>query len=245
MKLSANISVCLLAIILLNSCSKTEGEGGMAAITGTVKLRTYSPGFRNILNEYYAPDVEVYIIYGDEVSYGDRIRTNFDGTYIFRYLRPGDYTIFTYSEDTSLTTGVDVPVSRQITISGKKDEVVADVIVIADELDYDDGNSSICGRVYYINYQQDLYFVPDVEYFIPDQDVYIIYGDEQTYFERTRTLADGSYCFTNLIKGHYTVFAYSEDSTFTSPSGIIAVEREADIEHDNQHIDLNVIRILD
>ena len=47
--------------------------------------------------EYSGYDEYVYIIYGDEVSYGDRIRSSYDGQFEFKYLRKGKYRIYTYS----------------------------------------------------------------------------------------------------------------------------------------------------
>ena len=45
----------------------------------------------------YAPKIDVYIIYGDNVTYGDDQKTNYDGSYEFRYLRKGGYKIYAYT----------------------------------------------------------------------------------------------------------------------------------------------------
>ena len=39
----------------------------------------------------------------------------------------------------------------------------------------------------------------------------IIYEDHEYYIERTRTLADGSYVFPNLLKGKYKIVAFADD----------------------------------
>jgi hypothetical protein len=65
---------------------------------------------------YYAGKVDVYIIYGDEAYFGDDVETNYDGTYEFRYLRKGKYTIFAYSDcDTCLGKKKAVFINTEIT----------------------------------------------------------------------------------------------------------------------------------
>ncbi len=41
----------------------------------------------------------VYLVYGaDDLIYDDKIEANYDGTFTFKYLQPGTYTVFAYSE---------------------------------------------------------------------------------------------------------------------------------------------------
>jgi hypothetical protein len=50
-----------------------------------------------------------------------------------------------------------------------------------------------------------------------DEDVYIIYGDEDDIFDdNVKTNYDGTFKFSNLRKGSYKVFAYSKDESITS-----------------------------
>jgi hypothetical protein len=49
-----------------------------------------------------AADVDVYLIFGGDRSYSLRVRSNYEGIYEFKYLRPGDYTVYTYSKDSTL-----------------------------------------------------------------------------------------------------------------------------------------------
>ena len=50
-----------------------------------------------------------------------------------------------------------------------------------------------------------------------DEDVFIIYGDnDDIYDDNIKTNYDGTFKFTNLRKGSYTVFAYSKDESNTS-----------------------------
>ena len=89
--------------VLSISCSKDPGVGGNASIHGKVYAKYYNKYFTLYLGEGYAADQEVYIIYGDEISYGDRTRTSYDGSYEFKYLRKGKYKVYTYSKDSTLT----------------------------------------------------------------------------------------------------------------------------------------------
>jgi len=114
------------------SCEKEEGIGGTSSITGKVIVRQYNANF-TILTEspYYAPDEDVFIVYGDDAIYGDKTSTNYDGTYRFEYLREGKYTIYAYSKDSAnYPTQHEIPVIRQVEIPGKNKDVVVDNIVI-------------------------------------------------------------------------------------------------------------------
>ena len=61
----------------------------------------------------------------------------FDGDFEFRNLRPGDYTIYVYSKDTTGATQVDenrMPIILDVEISDKKQELVVDDVTIYDEI---------------------------------------------------------------------------------------------------------------
>jgi hypothetical protein len=42
---------------------------------------------------------DVFIIYGDDISYSDKKECSYDGRFEFKYLRPGSYTLYVYSKD--------------------------------------------------------------------------------------------------------------------------------------------------
>lgn len=86
-------------IFLFNSCKKEAGEGGNSSIRGKVWVVNYNATFTSINNEYVGADEYVYIIYGSDVSYGDRTKTNPEGAFEFKYLREGSYTVYVYSKD--------------------------------------------------------------------------------------------------------------------------------------------------
>src|SRR4051812_30437130 len=97
--LTATISVALCLILI--SCKKEAGEGGQATITGKVYVRQYNKTFTTFIGEYYAQGEDVYIIYGNETAVGNRVRTNYDGTYQFSFLRKGSYKVYAYSKDST------------------------------------------------------------------------------------------------------------------------------------------------
>ncbi|HNW88966.1 MAG TPA: hypothetical protein PKN48_04835 [Bacteroidales bacterium] len=115
---------------IFTSCKKEAGEGGTSSIYGKVYVKNYNSTYTVLLEEYYAQDVDVYIIYGDDKTYSERIRTNYDGTYEFKYLRKGTYHIYAYSEDSTLQTNANIPIIRDIEITKNNQEVEADEIVI-------------------------------------------------------------------------------------------------------------------
>ncbi len=116
----------LLAILLgtiFSSCEKDAGEGGSSSVTGYVHVTDYNASFLIIQGEYPGADEDVYIIYGDEVAIGDRVKAGPDGRFEFKYLREGKYTVYVYSEDTSLAGNI--AVSKVVEITDKKQTVDA------------------------------------------------------------------------------------------------------------------------
>lgn len=121
--------------ITFSACKKQAGEGGNSSIKGRVEVV-----YRNLLynptpaDTFVAPDVDVYIQYGDNVSPDDRISTNYDGEYEFLNLRPGDYTIYVYSKDTAqgltILDPTDMVVKQTLTIDDKKQTVEAPLMRI-------------------------------------------------------------------------------------------------------------------
>lgn len=91
--------VCFL--ILFSSCKKEAGQGGTSSIRGRVHAKYYDKDFYSLASTSFAPDIDVFIIYGDEPVFGERQRTTYDGTYEFKYLRKGKYKIYAYSRDST------------------------------------------------------------------------------------------------------------------------------------------------
>lgn len=74
------------------------------------------------------PDQDVYIKYGDNVFYDDRVSTDASGFYQFKDLNPGDYTVYALSFDT--LTGTTIEQSVQVTIDKQKQIVDAPTLTI-------------------------------------------------------------------------------------------------------------------
>jgi len=127
----AVLPILLASLTLLSACSKEPGEGGKALVRGQV----YAVGYNDNTGQptgdaYYIPEYRVYIRYGDGSFYDDDTRTGPSGEYEFRWLRPGSYTIFTYSEcPNDCESGVEL-VSRTVEIGGNRDAVDVPLITV-------------------------------------------------------------------------------------------------------------------
>ncbi|HOW30793.1 MAG TPA: hypothetical protein PLP88_04445 [Bacteroidales bacterium] len=126
----SGILVAAIMLLMSVSCEKDPGEGGNSTIYGKVWVREYNSSFTYLQEEYYGQDEDVYIIYGDDKMYSDHVKTSYDGTYEFKYLRKGDYRIFAYSKDSTGTTNAKIPVIKDVTISNNNETVEVPRIVI-------------------------------------------------------------------------------------------------------------------
>jgi hypothetical protein len=111
--------------LLTESCKKPAGEGGNSSITGNVWVQDYNKSLTILQYQYTGVDVDVYIIYGDDTSYGAKIKTNGDGKFEFKYLRKGNYKIYVVSnEQIGITNDTkEVAVTVDATITDKKQVV--------------------------------------------------------------------------------------------------------------------------
>lgn len=226
---------------LMASCSLDEGQGGNSVITGKVFVEVYNNSFTHVLNTYYKPEADVYIIYGNGDIYSERYRTNWDGSYRFDYLRKGDYKIFAYSLDTtgSVTTE-DVPVFMNVNLSGNNKTVTLDDLVVIEKCDYDDGTASITGKLFIRDFNNDRTILIQ-EYYGPDERVYIVYGDDPFHFNDVRTHFDGTFRFENLVKGTYTIYALSNDMVNKLNRQLLPVSVTVTIDQDYQKKDIGNI----
>lgn len=81
----------------------------------------------------------------------------------------------------------------------------------------------------------------------PDQarDVYIIYGDDDYYSDKTETLYDGTYHFGYLRKGKYRIFTYSDDESGQSESGLVPVIQYIEITKNGEMITVPTMEVYD
>ena len=97
MKLRLFFGIIILLGLSMSSCRKGEGKGCKATILWKVYVQHYTnlgatPGI-----SYYARDKDVFIVYGNNTFYEDKVATHHDGSYKFDYLMPGNYTVYTLS----------------------------------------------------------------------------------------------------------------------------------------------------
>jgi hypothetical protein len=103
------------------------------------------------------------------------------------------------------------------------------------------GTSSITGKVnvYNINSLGDT----TDQYYGMDEDVYIIYGDNDlTYDDKFSCSYDGSYRFDYLTPGEYTIFAYSRCDT--CDDGITPVFKTIQIQDKKTEYPISDLNIL-
>lgn len=113
-----------LAAMLFASCKKQAGKGGDASISGTIAVKHYNSTFTEFISEYPGTDTYVYLIYDDDITYGQRIKSNYKGQFEFKYLYQGDYTVYLYSLDSTLTSADgSVSIVRDVSITGRKDNI--------------------------------------------------------------------------------------------------------------------------
>lgn len=126
MNMSPRLIAPLIAAALLYGCTKEAGDGGKAEITGTVMRQNVNAAGAAMGDPYPYQEARVYIVYGDHDTYDDDTRTGPDGKYSFRWLRKGDYTVYTFGECNC--PGNSVAITRAVSIDGKKDVVTVPLI---------------------------------------------------------------------------------------------------------------------
>jgi hypothetical protein len=118
--------------ICLSACKKEAGLGGNASIEGHVTVQDYNNDFSVLISEYDGYDRYVYIKYGGEGSgFDKRVKTDYEGNFIFEFLYPGTYEIYVYGKDNTflIPSGV-VAVSKTLEISDRKENVITEDFVI-------------------------------------------------------------------------------------------------------------------
>ncbi|MCO5274529.1 MAG: hypothetical protein M9900_06380 [Flavobacteriales bacterium] len=119
--------ILLSLLLLATACKKEEGEGGKAVIKGTVLRQDVNAVGNPIGNPYPYQDQRVYIIYGDNEFQDDDVRTGPNGNFEFRWLRKGDYTVYTFGECNC--PGKSVVITHRVSIDGKKDVVIVPTMI--------------------------------------------------------------------------------------------------------------------
>lgn len=118
----------LLIVILLSSCTKEAGFGGLANITGKVYAKDYTPA-GIIEAEGYTADMKVVISVEGSGVVLDEVRTDVNGSYKFENLRKGKYQVWSFTECDKCTNN-ETPVIKSAEITDKKENLVLEDILI-------------------------------------------------------------------------------------------------------------------
>ncbi|MDC1186286.1 hypothetical protein N8079_00495 [Crocinitomicaceae bacterium] len=115
---------------VITSCKKVEGKGGSSSISGKIIANKKNSAGVTIAT-FEATNHDVYIIYGAGAVHDDKTETSYDGTFTFRYLEKGDYTIYTYEDCNTCASGDNVKII-ETSISKAKEEVNIGTIEVND-----------------------------------------------------------------------------------------------------------------
>jgi len=128
------IALCIFTALwfALAGCRPEPGLGGMATVTGVVMVEDWNSTFTNINSVYPAVREDIFLVFGDEPTFGEDVETHFDGTYRFQYLYPGKYTLYAYSDRlaTPGNTNTREPVKLNFEITEKRQILTLDTLYI-------------------------------------------------------------------------------------------------------------------
>jgi len=107
------------------------------------------------------------------------------------------------------------------------------------------GTSTIKGVVITEEWNSDFTGTPRDVYPSQEEDVYIIYGDDDFYGDHVKTNYNGVYEFKYLRKGTYTIYVYTKDPSIdydiTNQKGLIM--REVHISSNNQTVTVDTLYV--
>lgn len=114
--------------VFFTACTNGPGPGGKASIEGVLKATRYVNNCTTNAGSFLAEDEDVYLIYGEDPSYGDRVKTGPGGVFYFKYLRPGKYTVYAYSSNCSVAQKE--AVIMEVEITDKNEMLITDTLRI-------------------------------------------------------------------------------------------------------------------
>lgn len=206
-------SLFSITLFLFGGCTKDEGYGGTASISGTLIEQVYNDDYSELIFEQKAMDENIFIVFESNGIVSDKITTGIDGEFEFEQLFPGNYQIYYYSENQNSAYGEDIEVIIDVELEKNTNYDLGELIKVK-SIEYDEGSASIKGRVFLINYLNSSSYpnliVKDTS-LAQDQDIFITYGNHTFHDDKIETTYDGTFLFPDLIKGSYKVFLYSED----------------------------------
>lgn len=87
--------------------------------------------------------------------------------------------------------------------------VLAIVVVGCKKTEGDGGSANIKGKVYVVDFKDDLALKPDTM-LASEEDIYIVYGSNEIINDKSTTNDKGEYGFEYLRPGNYSIIAYSK-----------------------------------
>jgi hypothetical protein len=105
------------------------------------------------------------------------------------------------------------------------------------------GTASLTGRIKVLEYNEDFSQLK-ATYYAQAENVYLVYGDDQTHSDTYKTTPEGYFTFNYLRKGKYTIYVYSDDSTGVAADKTLPIYVTNEITKNGVHEDLGDITIL-
>lgn len=199
MKIIRLIIVFVTLSLSLTSCLTDEGEGGSGTIQGFLfNIKHNDDNFALTSDTAYAVKTDVYIIYGDHIYFDDDIETDYNGFYQFKYLTPGNYTIFAYSTD---AMGVKTAVTQTVTVSRGETTDVSDLYVHSGQAN---GTSIISGTVW-ANYVDGSGNILESGWAYEHR-VYLQKTGDIYPIDDARVAQNGTFAFQKVLPGSYEVY---------------------------------------
>lgn len=106
------------------------------------------------------------------------------------------------------------------------------------------GRATIKGKLFTVDFDDTFTIIKDT---FPTQgeNVYILYGDDNTVADNARTSYDGTFQFEYMRTGTYRIFAVSKDTSAKTSNKTIEVMRTIEIKEKKEVVTLDDIYIAD
>jgi len=124
--------------------------------------------------------------------------------------------------------------------------LIASIFLSCEKTEGPGGTSTIAGKIWVQSYSREFNRdIPGSTFWGEEVDVYLMYGNDTIYSDRTKTNYDGSYWFQYLHEGTYTVYAYSDTAYAASLSGRIIKSKTITIGKSGSDVKVPIITIRD
>lgn len=121
---------CISIFLFFSSCSKEEGQGGLATIKGKVFGQDINAD-GDLKESGFVGDKRVFISYGGGTFVDDEVRTSHTGEFRFENLIKGRYAVFVYSQCNKCPFNQEVKI-QEVEITDKKQTIILPEFLIYD-----------------------------------------------------------------------------------------------------------------